>query len=217
VSKLLHPSKWKACISEAVALFNYLRIKQYAIFQEHISQCAPLLPAVLVSPWGICRVKLQSHTLAFHHTPSECGSFSAIELNRLFRVLGLGSINTDETQTLAIIHNQRIAIDYTLHDTVSTVNRSNAVGNATAERAGLAVRKSETIKAASLRERQRGWMRLVIPQVYSVRRKNPSSGMSGFTAVVASDYAALTANVLCQGGRKKSPRPLRPTSSPNIG
>jgi hypothetical protein len=79
-------------------------------------------------------------------------------LNEFVWVLGFGRINTDEAHTFAIIHNQRIAIDYTLHYTVSTVNRSNAVGNATAQRAGLAVRKSETIKAASLRERQRGWM-----------------------------------------------------------
>ena len=81
----------------------------------------------------LCRVKLQSHPLAFHHAPCECGSLFAEVLNRFIRVLRFRSINTDQTHTFTVFHNHRIAIDYTLHNTVITVNRSSAVGNATAE------------------------------------------------------------------------------------
>ncbi len=48
-------------------------------------------------------------------------------------MLSLGRINTDEAHTLAVFHNQRIAIDYTLHNTGITVDRSNAAGNITAK------------------------------------------------------------------------------------
>jgi hypothetical protein len=43
-------------------------------------------------------------------------------VNGLIGVLGLRRINTDETHTFTIVHNHRIAVDYTLHNTVITVD-----------------------------------------------------------------------------------------------
>jgi hypothetical protein len=71
--------------------------------------------------------------LAFRHAPSECSSLFAEVLNGFGRVLGFGRVHADEVHTLAVFHHQRIAIDYTLHNTVITVNTSSAVDNATAE------------------------------------------------------------------------------------
>jgi hypothetical protein len=48
-------------------------------------------------------------------------------------VLRFRRINTDETHTLTVVHNQRLSIDSTLRNTVITINRSSAVGNVTPE------------------------------------------------------------------------------------
>jgi hypothetical protein len=63
-----------------------------------------------------------------------------IEQRAIFR-----SVNTDETYPFSAIHNQRIAIDYTFHNTVITVDGSSAVGNATASRLRRVVRIRATI------------------------------------------------------------------------
>jgi hypothetical protein len=85
-----------------------------------------------VSPWRICRIELQPHLLAFHHTPGECGGLFAEVLNGSTGMLGFRRINTDQAYTLTVFHHQRIAIDYTLHDTVITVDGSGTVRNRTA-------------------------------------------------------------------------------------
>jgi hypothetical protein len=74
-----------------------------------------------------------AYTLAFRHAPGECGSLFAEVLNGFGRVFGFRSINADQAHTLAVFHHQRVAIDYTLHNTVITVGRSSTVGNATAK------------------------------------------------------------------------------------
>jgi hypothetical protein len=48
--------------------------------------------------------QLQTHPLAFHRAPGECSSLFAEVLNGFPRVLGLGSINSDQTHTLTVVH-----------------------------------------------------------------------------------------------------------------
>jgi hypothetical protein len=52
---------------------------------------------------------------------------------RVCWVLSFGSIYTDQAHTLTVFHKQRIAIDYTLHNAVTTVKGSSAIRNATPE------------------------------------------------------------------------------------
>jgi hypothetical protein len=59
--------------------------------------------------------ELQPHPLAFHHPASKSGSLFAKVFNRFLWMLGFWSVDADEAHTFSIMQNQRIPIDFTLH------------------------------------------------------------------------------------------------------
>jgi len=102
-SKLLHLGEREARVGEAVALPDELEVQELSIREVDISECAAVPVAALL-------IVLEADVFSLGHPLREGRSLLTESLYRLVRMNGLGRVDADETDLLAAIEDQRIAI-----------------------------------------------------------------------------------------------------------
>ncbi len=132
LAKLLHLAEGEPRVGVPVAPPNDLQVQEPSVFEVDVGEGAPV--AVL----GACsRVALQPHSLSLDHLAREGTGLLAVVLHGFVGVDCLRRVHSDQTDALAAIQYQRVAIDNTLNRLgLSTEGRQRCEGEADHEQQG---------------------------------------------------------------------------------
>ncbi len=98
--EFFHPARVERVLGVcmAVPLQDDFLVDEQVVFSAEYERQEPAVPV----PAGRVRPDVESHALAFQEAGSELAGFLAEALDRLARILGLGSINADEPDCLGM-------------------------------------------------------------------------------------------------------------------